>query len=502
MFKQKKLATGIAMGVLGVAGVIASVQAVYLNSDGTGQVLLFPYFNAQPGYVTNINLVNSTDQTKAVKVRIRDGRNSNDILNFNLYMPPADSWSGSLQMGSNSKGQQVGMLTSKDRTCAMPMEFSAKCGEGECEIQRPFQGFEAYGVTPQDTREGYVEVIEMGVVTASKVTNGVRQKYANPENCQVVADAWEDKLFMAGSGKSAKSLSKPTGGLFGSSAVINLEQGNAMNIDPVAIDNYSTEPQHYNPTDSSTYSLPSLASGNVTQSSKMVQTATGDSELVVTQWKTIDDPCLNDGDKLTGACGTNPYPIAHALLAPYLMNEYWLDPSLGYDAHTDWVVTFPMKKHGIHKNSNDVLANVENNIFDNGGGNAAGLAAVFGFAPPKGVGSKALVGNQSVLEREVNVLSFESLDPSYNASRTVLSSPTAQAISVGPFVTGWARLGFANYNLAAGFKSAQSYGPKAYANAYNANSPIYQGVPAVGFAAIEGKLGENPSGVGIPHKKH
>lgn len=76
-----------------------------------GQVLLFPYFNAQNGYVTNINLVNSTDQTKAVKIRFREGKSSNDILDFNIYMSPEDIWTGSVKAGDDGKGNTVGTLT-------------------------------------------------------------------------------------------------------------------------------------------------------------------------------------------------------------------------------------------------------------------------------------------------------------------------------------------------------------------------------------------------------
>ena len=82
MFNKNKIAISVAVGILGVAGVMTSAQAVHVNPDGTGQVLLFPYYNARDGYVTNINLVNSTDQTKAVKIRFREGILSHSLLCF------------------------------------------------------------------------------------------------------------------------------------------------------------------------------------------------------------------------------------------------------------------------------------------------------------------------------------------------------------------------------------------------------------------------------------
>ena len=315
MFNKNKVAISVTAGILGVVGIVTSAQAVHVNPDGTGQVLVFPYFNAQDGYVTNINLVNSTDQTKAVKIRFREGNYSNDILDFNIYMSPEDIWTGSIKAGDDGNGNTVGSLTTSDRTCTLPA--LASCEDGKCEATVPFTGHNLYkNVTAADTREGYVEIIEMGVVSDATVAAGVLHNNGKPSDCKAVETAWKKGgVFTTGGGISA-----PTGGLFGSSAVLNVAEGSAFAVDPVAIDNYSTKAQHYRPDDVNNFLLPSLASGDVNTSSVMVKKATGESELVVTEWNTVTDTCLNDGDALTPACGVNPYPVAHALLAPHLMN--------------------------------------------------------------------------------------------------------------------------------------------------------------------------------------
>lgn len=513
MFTKHKIAMGVSAGILGAVGVITSAQAVHLNPDGTGQVLLFPYFDAEEGYQTNINLVNSTDQTKAVKIRFREGKYSNDILDFNLYMSPEDVWTGTVRAGPDGAGNLIGHLHTTDRTCALPLEASADCeakdanGKSRCESVVPFTGHNLYkNVSAADTREGYVEVIEMGVVEDAAVKAGVLHHNGKPADCKSVEDAWISGAFAQGAGAAAKGLSAPTGGLFGSSAVLNVAAGSAFALDPVAIDNYSTQAQHYLSHDPDKFLLPSLASGDVSKSSVMVKKPSGEAELVVTNWQQTPDTCLNDGDALTPACGTNPYPLAHVLLAPNLMNEYYLDPSFGYDGHTDWVVTFPMKKHGIHAAKTDVLANFENGIYDREEGRANWTAPTgggvtgggFGFSPP--VGINATVDDSSRLLREVNVISFKSTDPSYNAKRTVLSSPAKQTLSVGPFISGWARLSFPDYDLSNGFASATAY--SASPAAYAADSNIYKGVPATGVAFIEGTTGTGGHRLGdaMPHK--
>lgn len=495
MFKKNKLAVSVAAGILGAVGVISSAQAVHVNPDGTGQVLIFPYFNGKSGYVTNINLVNSTDQTKAVKIRFREGRNSNDVLDFNIYMSPEDVWTGSVRQGVNSEGKAVGAVNTSDRTCTLPA--LASCDDGKCNETIPFSGFGLYeGVTQEDTKEGYIEVIEMGVVEDSTVQAGVLHHNGKPHDCKSVEDAWNAGTFTQGAGVAAKGMSAPTGGLFGSSAVINIEKGSAFTVDPVAIDNYSNVAQHYLSHDPNNFLLPSLASGDVTTSSVMVRNASGEGEMVVTDWHTQPDACLEDGDELTPRCGTNPYPVAHVLLASHVMNEYFVDPTDGYDGHTDWVVTFPMKKHGIHE---DVAANFENGIFDREEGRAgwSNPNSGFGFSP-------VLPGKTpeaSSLDREVNVISFQSTDPSYDDSYSVLNSYAKQSISVGPFVHGWARLSFTGHDLSAGFKSAQTYGLNA--GGHNAQSNIYKGVPTLGAAFLEGNVSANPNarfGDAIPHK--
>ena len=75
----------------GVAGLAATAQAaMYVNPEGTGEVLLFPYYNAQNGNETSMHIVNTTTDAKAIKVRFMEYVNSQEVLDFNLYMSPRD----------------------------------------------------------------------------------------------------------------------------------------------------------------------------------------------------------------------------------------------------------------------------------------------------------------------------------------------------------------------------------------------------------------------------
>jgi hypothetical protein len=78
-FKKKSL--NAALAGLTVVGAVGAAQAVNVNPDGLGQVLLYPYYTTRADkagntYSTLISVVNSTQTTKAVKVRFIEGKNS------------------------------------------------------------------------------------------------------------------------------------------------------------------------------------------------------------------------------------------------------------------------------------------------------------------------------------------------------------------------------------------------------------------------------------------
>jgi hypothetical protein len=89
-FNRKALTTAVLAG-LGVAG---AAQAAYQNPSGLGQALIYPYYTVQSSggnaYNTYVSVVNTTDRVKVVKVRFREGKNSREVLDFNLYLSPND----------------------------------------------------------------------------------------------------------------------------------------------------------------------------------------------------------------------------------------------------------------------------------------------------------------------------------------------------------------------------------------------------------------------------
>jgi len=97
---RKNLTAAVLAGLAGAAGLAGTAQAVNLNPDGLGQVLIFPYYTANSGNQTILSVVNTTGNAKAVKVRFLEGFNSREVLDFNLYLSHHDVWVAAIANGA------------------------------------------------------------------------------------------------------------------------------------------------------------------------------------------------------------------------------------------------------------------------------------------------------------------------------------------------------------------------------------------------------------------
>ncbi|MCK5904024.1 MAG: hypothetical protein KAG86_01985, partial [Gammaproteobacteria bacterium] len=205
MFKKTKIAA-VTAAVLGLSSMalVPNAQAVSVNEAGsTGQVLIFPYYNVNNGFTTSFNITNTTDQYKAVKMRFRESKTSNDVLDFNVYMSPQDIFTVFLTQASDGGV----LLSTNDKTCTHPKFPGAPV---------PFR--DVYdSVENADMREGYLEVIEMGEINETAVvdTNGagasgditiasglLHDSSGTPANCDVVELAWQQGVFVQGGAAS------------------------------------------------------------------------------------------------------------------------------------------------------------------------------------------------------------------------------------------------------------------------------------------------------------
>jgi hypothetical protein len=143
MLRKSKFAAAILM-----ATATAGVNAAFVNTDGAGQVALLPYYNVNNNIITN-----TTNLYKVVKVRFRESSISADVLNFNIYMSPYDTWNSTIRVNPSTG---LPNTITEDEICTFPSKPLLQAG---------VDFYNAYdATTDDDLTEGYVEVIEMGVI--------------------------------------------------------------------------------------------------------------------------------------------------------------------------------------------------------------------------------------------------------------------------------------------------------------------------------------------------
>lgn len=462
--KKNLLSLAVAASTAGMTS-IATAQ-MYINSENTGEALVFPLYSTQGGNDTYIHIVNTTAQYKAVKVRMLEGEESLESLDFNLYMSPQDHFSFAITADGDGA-----LLRTGDTSCTVP----AISGDV------PFTDLLwADTVGTEESREqmGYVEVIEMGQIDEDSDTAAdILHTDGTPGDCaQLVTNwsvvegaegAWYEEasaeLVDTGSddatvGTTDFNATWSGGGLYGVATVINVAEGTSFGYDAVAIEDLveagsSGSVFHYPPG----YTRPDF-----------------------------DDPAVATtanvnvgGVQTTYTRGvTNPADTVSALfMTESIANDYVIDA--GLNALTDWVVTMPTKSN--HYNGLTFDAPFSNTLTDAVSGEDEALelcqpVSMVGYdreedvqdAPPTPVGDWVLCA-------ETNIIHFGA------ASATNSSSNLASAqVFVDGWTAGWAVLDLTEAGLNNTVDNAREL-PGTVAG----NNGALTGLPVTGFAVAE-----------------
>lgn len=458
-FKRKALFTAVAAGLAGVAG---SAEAVYMNPLGTGQALVFPYYTVQSvgngAYNTAITVVNTTSRAKVVKVRFLEGKTSAEVLDFNLYLSPNDVWTGAVIPSSSTAGAAARLVTT-DVSCTSPAIAGAPAspaGPGFVDFRNFFYASGAGGAnlpgTGLDrTREGYVEMIEMGVVTGTTATAVTHGASGIPPGCATV-QALGFNPFTIG------TLVPPQGGLMGTGTLINVGNGLVAGYRADALEawnnwgngNQFTDPGSLLPTLSSAFPPISLVMnipyrGDATNNGLDPATL---ASMLTTAYLSLF--AVSAG---TGTPGAKA--VASVFMHQSVMNEYSLDA--GTQSNADWVVTQPLKRDFV--TSTVALPPYSNTL------TASGACEIIQFTyfnreertatPAPGDFSPTPPGAQpNSMCWEANVISLRNAAPAPTGQVSattsgVLGSVNSTNITLGAntlFPNGWAVLDFMGVN--------------------------------------------------------
>jgi len=321
-----------------VVGVTASAQAaMYVNPDKTGSVLLFPYYNAQNGNETSMHIVNTTTEAKAVKVRFMEYVNSQEVLDFNLYLSERDHFSFTIYKNPNGDG---GAIITRDNSCTVPELGDATVGvpgsktenaDGSITRIQPFLNYQyATDADKSYSRSlvGHVEVIEMGVLTDGAAKADTWETFAThgtdgvPANCAKLVEAWSSKNGVNGTWKDtpADGIKKATGGLYGLSNVLNSADAAAFGIEPAAIEGFWVGDETDNHTDPGD-TLPDLSEGIK---------------------KSI---VPNNGTSYSLEFDAGVDAVSSLFMTKSISNDVMINPDLA--GLTDWVITFPTRRYYV-----------------------------------------------------------------------------------------------------------------------------------------------------------
>ena len=301
---QKKKALAAALSLAALAA--SDAHAVYLDPEGLGQALIYPYYtvrsaNGNP-FNTYVSVINHEPTTKALRVRFREGKNGREVAGFNLFLSPYDAWTASLVPTTDGA-----KAVTTDNSCTNP-PFAAAGSQRELAFSSAlYSGANSDGMGEggDRLREGYVEVIEMATLSgvgANAVTHG---SSGIPANCAVVQSA-----------SFVPAVEPPTGGVSGSGTLINVASGMDFTYNAEALVELTTQPFYRNYTDP----YPDWNAMEVTPLSYFAS----EGKLY----------------RFTWARGVDA--VSSVLMRSTLENEFLLDAATR--SETDWVLTVPTRR--------------------------------------------------------------------------------------------------------------------------------------------------------------
>ena len=355
---MNKKALSMAVGSITALSAVGADAAMYINELGTGETLLFPFYTAENGNNTLVNIANATNDHKVVKVRMIEARNSQEVLDFNLYLSPQDHFSFAISEAPesvNNSGVVGGAkLTTQDNSCTTP----AIPDEGEPFRTILFEDDVSNSVTR--TQVGYIEVIEMGqldpnaapVIDRDGIAAGTAINAAAsithdtdgvPANCDIVNFAWGSdsqgdgvwKVEAQASllGQSEMLANWSGGGLYGYATVINVPQGAAFGYDAIAIADHVAD----GATGYAMHYAPGTIYPNFTDAAMDTAAIVSLNGQAVTLDFSGDYP----------SAGVERVQALNAtIMATEIYNDYVTDKDL--NATTDWLLTFPTKTFHVN----------------------------------------------------------------------------------------------------------------------------------------------------------
>ena len=428
-----------ANGLPAISAVAPAANTLVPTTSGIGHVLVIPYFSTQDANKTLLSITN-TDQVngKAVKLRFRGAANSDDVFDISIFLSPGDVWSADV----GSDDGVISRLSTTDTSCTLPSIQDIKDLGGKFKLNR------VQGEDPKQTREGYVEILNMadipvraldtaGKDVANPLYTAIKHVAGKAPCTPAVMDAQEEELVAVANDKNSplvRGYSWPTGGLSANWILVNTATMASFSGEAVAL--------RAVPVVGGTVQLDGNGSGNIVWFPQTTQapvaaaaTLTADPLLTSTgfasQVANYDFPDLSTPYFNVGGVAVTPATqadnLANALATKSVINDVMTANGFG----TDWVFSMPTRRYAVALN---YAAPASTRLLFRGGvGNAYFNASNTGLNKDA---SQACVtpGGQRAYDREENTKSTFVISPdaglSFCGETSVLSFNNAGKTSV------------------------------------------------------------------------
>lgn len=262
---------------------LSSASAVQRDYFGEGQVLLFPFFTAENGWDTYLNVSTRYDRSIILKVRVLDGEDGVVVNTFNVYLDQFQNWRAAI--AQNVDDQSI-----------------LRIAEGACAIADSGVFGGAGTDFPLATATGMIEVYEVGTLRGDSEDLG----------CEELANQW-----LAGGVWATDPLEEVSSGynISGHFNLVNVEQGLSAEHVATGLTDFSETMAHTSPFNTGS---PSLAEADPT--------------AILPSGEQVD---LGPGQ------GIDAIALLLSTNEGYIANDVVTAVDIG--ASTDWVVSFPLR---------------------------------------------------------------------------------------------------------------------------------------------------------------
>ena len=321
------------------------------TTTGIGHVLVVPYFTTQQNNKTLLNIVNTDNVNgKAVKLRFRGAANSDDVFDISIFLSPGDMWTADVAADGD-----ISRLVTSDTSCTLPSAQDIKDLGGKFKTNR------VRNADPLQTREGYVEILNMADVPPGTFANGansplytaIKHVDGKAPCTQAVMDLQEKDLVAVQDDVNSplrRGYSWPTGGLMANWVIVNVADSASFSGEAVAL--------RATPTNI----IDGAGSGNLvwfpqtTADVSVANAAVWTSDPLLAQglvkaasydFPDLSTPYINVGG-VPVATAAQASELARQLQVTSVTNEYLTNKSVNFA--TDWVFSMPTRRYAAAYN--------------------------------------------------------------------------------------------------------------------------------------------------------